>query len=307
MDAGGGPPDPGRHLQLGRPRGVLPGRAPRAGGSGSGSASTPATSPWSRSTPASTGSRPPTGSPTGWPAPRTTFLFNIKAYRSLTGHEREEGRPRPPTAEEERAFLEALVPAPGVREAGRGALPVPPLAGQRARGTRGGAAGPRPAPRRRPSPSSSVTAPGSRRSGSPRPRTCSGSWTAPWWGWTPPSWAAGPRRRTWRSPPPVWCWSASTGATTRPGTAGWPPPASASTTSTRPSSWRSGFRRSSAAAERGVPVHVLMNNNRSNYAVVNGFDMAHLLGVRLPPPPEPILRRMERARRRGARLGAGCI
>jgi chloramphenicol 3-O-phosphotransferase len=39
-------------------------------------------------------------------------------------------------------------------------------------------------------------------------------------------------------------------------------------------------------------VHVLMNNNRSNYAVVNGFDMAHLLGVHTPRPPEPILRRM---------------
>jgi len=48
-----------------------------------------------------------------------------------------------------------------------------------------------------------------------------------------------------------------------------------------------------AAAERGVPVHVLMNNNRSNYAVVNGFDMAHLLGVDLPRPPGPILQRME--------------
>jgi hypothetical protein len=36
-----------------------------------------------------------------------------------------------------------------------------------------------------------------------------------------------------------------------------------------------------------------MNNNRSNYAVVNGFDMAHLLGVALPRPPAPILRRME--------------
>ena len=59
-----------------------------------------------------------------------------------------------------------------------------------------------------------------------------------------------------------------------------------------------------AAAERGVPVHVLMNNNRSNYAVVNGFDMAHLLGVPLPRPPEPILRRMGGAGRRG--LPAGC-
>jgi hypothetical protein len=35
-----------------------------------------------------------------------------------------------------------------------------------------------------------------------------------------------------------------------------------------------------------------MNNNRSNYAVVNGFDMSHLLGLALPRPPEPVLRRM---------------
>ena len=61
-----------------------------------------------------------------------------------------------------------------------------------------------------------------------------------------------------------------------------------------------------AAAEQGVPVHVLMNNNRSNYAVVNGFDMAHLLGVRLPRPPAPILRADGGPRRGGPRLGARC-
>src|ERR1039458_2192340 len=44
------------------------------------------------------------------------FLFNIKAYRSLTGHEREQGRPRPPTDDEERAFLEALAP---LRQSGK--------------------------------------------------------------------------------------------------------------------------------------------------------------------------------------------
>src|SRR5579864_911232 len=39
------------------------------------------------------------------------FAFNIKAYRSLTGHERDENRrPRPPTHDEEREFLEALHP-----------------------------------------------------------------------------------------------------------------------------------------------------------------------------------------------------
>ena len=44
------------------------------------------------------------------------FRFNVKAYRSLTLHEREEGRPRPPTAEEERAFMALLLP---IRQAGK--------------------------------------------------------------------------------------------------------------------------------------------------------------------------------------------
>lgn len=44
-----------------------------------------------------------------------------------------------------------------------------------------------------------------------------------------------------------------------------------------------------AAAASGVPVHVVMNNNRSNYAVVNAYDMAALLGVPLPPPPPPVV------------------
>jgi uncharacterized protein YecE (DUF72 family) len=44
------------------------------------------------------------------------FRFNIKAYRSLTGHEREDGKPRPPTHEEERDFLAALEP---LRDSGK--------------------------------------------------------------------------------------------------------------------------------------------------------------------------------------------
>jgi uncharacterized protein YecE (DUF72 family) len=47
-----------------------------------------------------------------------------------------------------------------------------------------------------------------------------------------------------------------------------------------------------AAADAGVPVHVVLNNNRSNYAVVNAFDMAALLGVSMPRPPGPILETM---------------
>jgi uncharacterized protein YecE (DUF72 family) len=46
----------------------------------------------------------------------THFKFNVKAYRSLTLHERENGKPRPPTKEEERAFLEVLEP---IRQRGK--------------------------------------------------------------------------------------------------------------------------------------------------------------------------------------------
>jgi hypothetical protein len=38
-----------------------------------------------------------------------------------------------------------------------------------------------------------------------------------------------------------------------------------------------------------VPVHVLLNNNNSNYAVVNAFDFGALLGLRLPRPPGPVI------------------
>ena len=47
-----------------------------------------------------------------------------------------------------------------------------------------------------------------------------------------------------------------------------------------------------ALADRAKEVHVLFNNNRSNYAVVNGLQMARLLDLGYPPPdsvpaPEP--------------------
>ena len=46
------------------------------------------------------------------------------------------------------------------------------------------------------------------------------------------------------------------------------------------------------AARRGVPVHVLFNNNSGNDAVTNAFDMAALLRVALPAPPPPIRARL---------------
>ncbi|MEA2684265.1 MAG: hypothetical protein QOK05_2593 [Chloroflexota bacterium] len=44
------------------------------------------------------------------------FRFNVKAYRSLTLHERGAGRPRQPTGEEVRAFMDLLEP---MRQAGK--------------------------------------------------------------------------------------------------------------------------------------------------------------------------------------------
>jgi len=50
------------------------------------------------------------------------FRFNIKAYRSLTGHEREDRIPRKPTAEEERDFMAALDRRNWLQGAGAAAL-----------------------------------------------------------------------------------------------------------------------------------------------------------------------------------------
>lgn len=44
-----------------------------------------------------------------------------------------------------------------------------------------------------------------------------------------------------------------------------------------------------AAADAGVPVHVVMNNNAGNQAVTNAFDMAALLGRPLARPPQAVL------------------
>ncbi|HEV7216898.1 MAG TPA: DUF72 domain-containing protein, partial [Chloroflexota bacterium] len=47
-------------------------------------------------------------------------------------------------------------------------------------------------------------------------------------------------------------------------------------------------------AEQAAEVHLLTNNNRSNYALVNAFDLAELLQVPLLlPPPPAIVETME--------------
>ncbi len=220
------------------------------------------------------------------------FTFNIKAYRSLTGHEREQGRPRPPTAEEERTFLEALQPLRASGKLGAIHYQFPPWLVS-------GPAGREALLRARDRHPGDVIAVEFRhRSWFEKERLAQtedllreldctlvgvdapqiGSGTAP------PHLAITSERlvlvrfhgrnyETWYR--------------------------RAKTTGERfdylypPAELRQWVPAIQAAAARGVPVHVLMNNNRSNYAVVNGFDMAHLLEVSLPRPPEPIFRRLE--------------
>ena len=229
----------------------------------------------------------------GWVA-RTPddFLFNIKAYRSLTGHEREQGRPRLPTAEEERAFLEALAP---LRESGKlGALhyQYPPWVVS-------GPAGREALLRARDRHPGDVIAvefrhrswfEGERLAETEdllRELDCTlvgvdapqlGTGTAP-----PHLAVTSPRLvlvrfhgRNYQT------WYRKVATTGERFDYLYPP--------SELEQWVPAIQ---AAADQGVPVHVLMNNNRSNYAVVNGFDMAHLLGLGTPRPPEPILRRME--------------
>jgi len=225
------------------------------------------------------------------------FVFNIKAYRSLTGHEREGGRPRPPTPDEERHFLEALEP---LRESGKlGAVhyQFPPW-------MVAGPAGREVLLRTRDRHPHDVLAVEFRHR----------------------SWFDGGRlAETEDLLRELDCTLVGVDA---PQLGSGTAPAHLAITSERlvvvrfhGRNYETWYRRTAstgerfdylyppaeleqwvpavlAAADRGVPVHVLMNNNRSNYAVVNGFDMAHLLGVRLPRPPAPVLRRM--AERDGA-------
>jgi len=219
------------------------------------------------------------------------FRFNIKAYRSLTGHEREAGTPRPPTPDEERDFLAALEP---LRDSGKLTAvhyQFPPWFTNR------------PAAReqlltvRERHPDDIVAIEFRHRSwfdGSAWPQTEEllreldfvfvgvdapqiGSGTAP-----PILAITSPRLciarfhgRNWRT----WYRRGDTSGDRfdylyRP---------------EQLEEWVPAIR---AAADEETPVHVLMNNNRSNYAVVNAFDIAALLGSPLPRPPEPVLATM---------------
>jgi uncharacterized protein YecE (DUF72 family) len=229
----------------------------------------------------------------GWVA-RTPdgFLFNIKAFRSLTRHEREAGQPRSPTDDEVRDFKSALVP---LRESGRlGAVhyQFPPWFTNR------------PDARdvlletRERHPDDIVAIEFRHRSwfdgdawagtedllreldcvyvGVDAPQLGSGT-APPLLAITSPRLCIarfhGRNRKTWYRP-------------------------DGPTSDYRfnylysPAELREWVPAIREAATRGTPVHVLLNNNRSNYAVVNAFDFGALLDAGLPRPPAPIIDRM---------------
>ncbi|MBJ7595956.1 MAG: DUF72 domain-containing protein [Candidatus Dormibacteraeota bacterium] len=220
------------------------------------------------------------------------FRFNIKAFRSLTRHERENGRPRPPTDEEVRDFLAALSP---LRDSGRlGAVhyQFPPWFTNR------------PDARdvlletRERHPDDIVAVEFRHRSwfdndawpatedllreldcvyvGVDAPQLGSGT-APPILAITSPKLCIarfhGRNRTTWYRPDgPTSDYRFNYLYSPR-----------------ELEEWVPAIRE---AADRGTPVHVLLNNNRSNYAVVNAFDFAALLDVPLPRPPQPILERI---------------
>jgi uncharacterized protein YecE (DUF72 family) len=229
----------------------------------------------------------------GWVA-RTPdgFLFNIKAFRSLTRHEREGGHPRLPTEDEVRDFLAALVP---LRESGRlGAVhyQFPPWFTNR------------PDARdvlletRERHPDDIVAIEFRHRSwfdndAWPATEDLLRELDCVYVGVDAPQLGSGTAPPILAITSPRLCIARFHGRNRRT----WYRPDGPS------SDYRFNYLYSPAelrewvpaireAARRGTPVHVLLNNNRSNYAVVNAFDFGALLDVALPRPPQPVVDRI---------------
>ncbi|MFN2568856.1 MAG: DUF72 domain-containing protein [Candidatus Dormibacteria bacterium] len=232
---------------------------------------------------------PPASTSASW-VDRTPdgFRFNVKAHRSLTRHEREGRRPRAPTAEEERSFLEALQP---LREAGRLVAvhyQFPPWF---------------------------TNTPSSRdilveaRERHPEDIVAIEFRHRSWFDGE--AWVAteellteldatfvgvdAPQLGTATAPPllavtsPRLCVVRFHGRNRKTWYRSGPTSGDRFDYLYTPEEFAGWVSPIQATSRSGVPVHVLLNNNRSNYAVVNAFDVAALLGEPLPTPPAPIL------------------
>jgi uncharacterized protein YecE (DUF72 family) len=221
-----------------------------------------------------------------------SFCFNIKAFRSLTRHEREDGRPRPPTADEVRDFLAALVP---LRESGRlGAVhyQFPPwftnlpdarevLLETRDR-----------------HPDDIVAIEFRHRSwfdndAWPKTEDLLRELDCVYVGVDAPQLGSGTAPPLLAITSPKLCIARFHGRNRKT----WYRPDGPTSDYRfnylyRPDELEEWVPAITAAATRGTPVHVLFNNNRSNYAVVNAFDMGALLDRGLPRPPQPIIDRI---------------
>ena len=226
----------------------------------------------------------------GWVA-RTpeAFRFNIKAFRSLTGHERENRRPRKPTADEERDFMAALAP---LRQSGKLVAvhyQFPPWMTNRPEAREWLLEARDRHPGRSARRSSSGTARGTTATPGRRPRTCCASSSAS-------TWASTRRRSAPARRRPLLAVTSQRLCITRFHGRNWRTWYKSGATSGdrfdylyEPSELEEWVPAIRAASDDGVPVHVLLNNNRSNYAVVNAFDFGALLGLGLPRPPEPVI------------------
>jgi uncharacterized protein YecE (DUF72 family) len=216
------------------------------------------------------------------------FRFNIKAFRSLTGHERENGKPRQPTAEEERDFMAALVP---LRESGKLAAvhyQFPPWL------TNNPAAREWLLRARERHPDDTVAIEFRHRSwfgrdAWPNTEELLRELDAVYVGVDAPQIGSGTAPPLLAITSPRLCIARFHGRNyktwyTRGQTSG-----DRFNYLYRPEELEEWVPAIRAASDEGVPVHVLLNNNRGNYAVVNAFDIAALLNVPLPRPPEAVL------------------
>ena len=216
------------------------------------------------------------------------FRFNIKAYRSLTGHEREQGHARRPTSDEERDFLAALEP---LRDSGKLVAvhyQFPPWFTNK------------PSARdwlvttRERHPDDTVAIEFRHRSwftadAWPQTEDLLRELDAVYVGVDAPQLGSGTAPPVLAITSPRLCIARFHGRNYQTWYKQGPTSGDRFDYLYRPDElgeWVPAIR---AASEADVPVHVLLNNNRSNYAVVNAFDMAALLAAPLPRPPEPVL------------------